>query len=109
MGRGEEDGREDVVEIVGDAGGEHAEAFEALGAEELFLDAFPLGDVGGDDEAALEFAAGVAEDGDAAVEDDGAAVAVVELDFAAPVFAGADGGAGVFDFGGGGVAEEFAE
>jgi hypothetical protein len=41
----EENGGEDIVEIVGDATGEDAEAFKALGSEELFFELFALGDV----------------------------------------------------------------
>jgi len=108
-GSGEEHGREDVVEVVGDAGGEHAEAFEALGAEELFLDAAFFGDVGGDDEAALDVADAVAENGDAGVDDDGVSVAMEQVQFAAPVGVGWGAGAGGFDVAEDGFAEQFAE
>lgn len=105
----EEHGREDVVEVVRDAGGEHAEAFEALGAEELFLDATLLGDIGGDDEAALDLAAGVAKHGDAGVDDDGLSVAVAKMEFAAPVGVGVGGGASGFDVAKDRLAEKFAQ
>ena len=48
---GDEERRQHVVEVVGDAAGQGAEAFHALGAQELGFQFFLFGDVGVDDQA----------------------------------------------------------
>ena len=46
----DDDGHERVVQIMGDTADEDTEAFEPLGAQELFLQQFVAGDVGIDDD-----------------------------------------------------------
>jgi hypothetical protein len=65
---GHEDGGEDVVEVVGDAAGEGADAFESLGAEVLLFESFAIGDIAIAAAVAEQCAVG-GEDGDAAGEE----------------------------------------
>ena len=67
----DDNGHEGVVQIVGDAADERAEAFEALGAEELFLQLLALGDVGVDDEQGFGLARLVADERGTGLDDDG--------------------------------------
>ena len=83
-GSGHHDGDQNVVEIVGHAAGESADALEALRAEELFLDLFLLGDVGVDDELGFRLAMLVADEGPTAADDNGVALFGEVTAFARP-------------------------
>ena len=82
-----------------DAGGEHADALQALGAEKLLLDPFAGRDVGGDREAALRPALFVAQHGHAAGENQFLAFPVLKTDLAVPFVAGVRGASGGFYLG----------
>ena len=58
----DQEGGQDVVEVVGDAAGQRADAFHALGTQELDFEFFPFGDVGVDDEPGFRAALFVANE-----------------------------------------------
>ena len=68
-GSSHHDWDQNVVEIVGDAAGESADTLEPLRAEELFLDLFLLGHVGGNDELGFWFTMLIADEGPPAADD----------------------------------------
>jgi hypothetical protein len=83
-GRGEEDGREDVVEVVGDPRREHPDALEPLDPEELLLQVLLGGDVRPYAQAGLGLAGVVPYQGHAQLQDERLAVPVVQQELAAP-------------------------
>ena len=63
-----------LLEIVGHAAGESADALESLCAEELFLDRFLFGDIGVDHELGFWLAMLVANQSPTAADDHSAAL-----------------------------------
>ena len=78
------DRSKEIVEVVGDAAGEGADALHPLGAEKLLLELLALGDVGLDQENRLWPALGVPQQGPAALQDKPRAVFRDLPDFPAP-------------------------
>jgi len=79
-----DDRSERVVEVVGDAADEDAEGFEALRAQELFFELFPLGDVRVDHEQGFGSIPFVADEGEPGLHGDRAAVTGALDEFAGP-------------------------
>ena len=82
--RGHQDGLENVVQVVGDAAGQRADAFHALGAEEIGFKLFPFRDVRVDGEDFLGPALFIAQQGPAAEDDELFARLVGHFQFAGP-------------------------
>ena len=84
------DDREEVVEIVGDAAGEGAEALHLVRLAELVLELLALGDVFPETEEIGDLAGGAAEARGLDGFPHGGAVAALGGEFAAPLAAGAE-------------------
>ena len=67
---GHQDRRQDIVQVVGNAAGQRADALEALRAEELRLELLRLGHIGIDHQHGFRLAVVVAHQRPAAVDDD---------------------------------------
>ena len=82
--RGHQDGHERVVQVVGNAAGQSADAFHSLGAEKLFLGVFLGGDIGSDAEAGLRLPGIVTDKRRADLHDEDLVLLVAGMHFAAP-------------------------
>ena len=88
---GHENGRQDVIEVVGHAGGQGADALDALGAQELGLELFLFGDVGVNDKDGAGLAVLVPQEGPTAGNRHFLAAVGVFAQFAGPLAVGQQG------------------